>query len=74
MGSTEPDASDVAVVNPKYGPEYGMEAVRRLEAGFSIVYSLDKVLVEEHPDGRRFAIRVEYDGSFTNLRELATGR
>jgi hypothetical protein len=56
-----------------YGPEYGPEAIRRLEAGFSIVYSendSDDSIIEEHADGRRFLVRVEPDSSVTNLREL----
>jgi len=53
-----------------YGPEYGPEAVRRLRAGYSISYSENGMHVREDPDGRRFEIRVEEDGSATFLREL----
>lgn len=56
-----------------YGPEYGLEATRRLQAGFSIVYSendSDDAIIREEPNGRRFLVRVEPDNSITNLREL----
>jgi hypothetical protein len=53
-----------------YGPEYGPEAIRRLEAGYSICYMLDGELVEEYPSGERYVIRVEDDGSATHLRRL----
>ena len=53
-----------------FGPEYGSEAVRRLEAGFSIIYSENGTLTEEHPSGRRFAVCLGPDDSITNLREL----
>jgi hypothetical protein len=55
----------------KYGPEYGSEAIRRLEAGFSVVYDdEDGTLVEEFPDGRRFAIDVKPEGVIVHLREM----
>ena len=53
-----------------YGPEYGLEAVRRLREGVSIVYMRDGILIEEFPDGRRYEIRVEADDSTTVVREL----
>lgn len=53
-----------------YGPEYGPEAVRRLHAGYPICYMENGMLLEEYPDGRRYEIRVEADGSATFLREL----
>ncbi len=54
----------------QYGPQYGPEAIRRLEAGLSIIYLTDGTLIEEFPDRRRFAIRSELDGSATMLYEL----
>jgi hypothetical protein len=54
-----------------YGPEYGPEAIRRLEAGLPISYRRAGVLIEEHPDGRRFEIRIEPDYSTTYIRELS---
>jgi len=59
-----------------YGPEYGLEAIRRFEAGFSIVYSekdAEHTIIEEHPDGRRFVVRLE-DESIKNVRELPPRR
>jgi len=53
-----------------YGPEYGPEAVRRLRAGYPISYSENGLHVQEYPDGRRYEIRIEEDGSATFLREL----
>jgi len=53
-----------------YGPQYGPEAIRRLEAGLSIVYMRGGILIKELPDRRRFAIRSEQDGSATILSEL----
>ncbi len=53
-----------------FGPEYGPEAVRQLTDGFSTAYSEDGVLIEERPNGQRFAIRSELDGSATILYEL----
>ncbi len=53
-----------------YGPEYGSEAVRRLRAGYPISYSENGMHVQEFPDGRRYEIRVEEDGSATFMREL----
>ena len=53
-----------------YGPEYGPEAVRRLRAGYPISYSENGLHVQENPDGRRYEIRIEEDGSATFLREL----
>jgi hypothetical protein len=54
-----------------FGPEYGPEAIRQLTDGFSIVYAKDGVLIEERPNGQRFAIRSEADGSATILYELS---
>jgi len=62
--------SDASRPPHTYGPEYGPEAVRRLRAGHSISYSENGMHVREDPDGRRFEIRVEEDGSATFLREL----
>jgi len=53
-----------------FGPEYGPAAIRRLTDGFSIAYLEDGVLIEERPNGQRFAIRSEADGSATILFEL----
>jgi len=53
-----------------FGAEYGPEAIRQLTDGFSIVYAKDGVLIEERPNGQRFAIRSEADGSATILYEL----
>jgi len=53
-----------------FGPEYGPEAIRQLTDGFSIAYSENGVLIEERPNGQRFAIRSELDGSATILYEL----
>jgi len=53
-----------------FGPEYGPEAIRQLTNGFSIAYSENGVLIEERPNGQRFAIRSEVDGSATILYEL----
>jgi hypothetical protein len=53
-----------------YSPEYGPEALRRLRAAYSISYSENGLHVREDPDGRRFEIRIEQDGSATFLREL----
>ena len=53
-----------------FGAEYGPEAIRRLTSGFSIVYAKNGVLIEERPNGQRFAIRSEADGSATILYEL----
>ena len=53
-----------------FGPEYGPEAIRQLTDGFSIVYAKDGVPIEERPNGQRFAIRSEADGSATILYEL----
>jgi len=54
----------------EFGPEYGPAAIRQLTNGFSIAYSKDGVLIEERPNGQRFAIRTEADGSATVLYEL----
>ena len=59
-----------------YGPEYGPEAFRRLEAGFSIVYSendSDDCIIEEHADGRRFLVSVEPDSTVTILASSRPG-
>lgn len=53
-----------------YGPEYGLEAIRRLEAGYPIVYEEHGTLTEEFPDGRRFAIRVDATGAIVHVHEL----
>ncbi len=53
-----------------FGPEYGPEAIRQLTNGFSIAYYEDGVLLEERPNGQRFAIRSDADGSATILYEL----
>ncbi len=59
------------VTTPRtYGPEYGLEALRRLQEGLSIVYMRDGILIEEFPDGRRYEIRVEADDSTKVVREL----
>lgn len=62
--STQPTAPRI------FGPEYGPAAIRQLTDGFSIVYAKDGVLIEERPNGQRFAIRSEVDGSATILYEL----
>jgi len=60
------------VTTPRtYGPGYGLEAVRRLNEGLSIVYRRDGMLIEEFPDGRRYEIRVEDDDRTTVVREIA---
>jgi hypothetical protein len=53
-----------------YGPEYGIEAVRRLRAGYPISYRDNGIFIQEYPDGRRFEIRLENDDTTTFLREL----
>ena len=53
-----------------FGPEYGPEAIRQLINGFSIAYYENDVLIEERPNGQRFAVRTEADGSATILYEL----
>ncbi len=58
------------VTSGLYGPQYGPEAIRRLEAGLSIVYMRGGILTKELPDRRRFAIRSELDGSATILYEF----
>jgi len=68
--------SEIVEVSPerkiiaRYGPEYGPEAIRRLEHGLAIIYEQDGILIEERPDRKRFAIRSEIDGSATILYEL----
>jgi hypothetical protein len=56
-----------------YGPDYGLEAIRRLEAGYAITYQnhADGILTKEYPNGRRFEMRVDPDGSIKQIRELA---
>jgi hypothetical protein len=53
-----------------FGPEYGPEAIRRHRAGFDIAYFENGLQVLEKPDGRRFEVRLEHDGSKTLLREI----
>lgn len=49
----------------EFGPEYGPEARRQLEAGFPIVYLEDGILIEEQPDGRRFRVCRDAQGRRT---------
>jgi hypothetical protein len=55
-----------------FGPEYGPEAIRQLTDGFSIAYSENGVLIEERPNGQRFAIRSNgrLCDNFTNLNDV----
>ncbi len=50
---------------------YGLEAMKRLRAGRSIIYSEGQTIVEELPDGRRF--EVDYDENYNErrIRELS---
>jgi hypothetical protein len=49
---------------------YGLEAIRRLKAGFPIVYMEDGIVVEEHPDGRRYEIGADEDARTFVVREI----
>ncbi len=64
------EKTDIQPPPRTYGPEYGAEAVRRLRAGFPISYLENGVHIRENPDGRRYEIRIEDDGSATFLGEL----
>ena len=49
---------------------YGLEAIRRLRNGRTIVYAESGVLIEEHPDGRRFEMALDEQNRSTVVREL----
>ncbi len=55
-----------------FGPEYELEAIRRLNAGYSIVYDRDGVVTIEYPDGRRFEVTVDVEANYAlrYVREL----
>jgi len=55
-----------------FGAEYGPEAIRQLTDGSSIVYAKDGLLIEERPNGQRFAIRSEADARSASI-ETKTG-
>jgi hypothetical protein len=50
---------------------YGLEAIRRLKAGFPIVYMEGGIVIEEHPDGRRYEIGADEEGRTYVVREIA---
>ncbi len=49
---------------------YGLEAIKRLRAGRSIIYNIGKMIVEEHPDGSRFEMTLDENDSPVRVREL----
>jgi hypothetical protein len=50
---------------------YGLEAIKRLRAGRSIVYADDGMVIEEYPDGRRYQMRLDADLRPIVVRKLS---
>jgi hypothetical protein len=49
---------------------YGLEAIKRFRAGRAIIYNIGKIIVEEHPDGRRFEMTLDEEYRPLRVREL----
>jgi len=50
---------------------YGLEAIKRLKAGRSIIYGSDGIVIEEYPDGRRFEMALDEGYRAIAVRELS---
>jgi hypothetical protein len=49
---------------------YGLEAIKRLKAGRTIIYNIGTMIVEEHPDGSRFEMTLDENDRSLRVREL----
>ncbi len=57
-----------ATLLKKHG--YGLEAIKRLRAGRSIIIGEGQMIVEEFPDGRRQQMDVDQDNRPVKVRDL----
>lgn len=49
---------------------YGLEAIKRLKSGRSIVYKIGETIVEEYPDGSRFEMTLDENYKPLRVREV----
>jgi hypothetical protein len=57
-----------ATLLKKHG--YGLEAIKRLRAGRSIIIGEGNIIIEEFPDGRRQQMDVDQDNRPVKVRDL----
>jgi len=50
---------------------YGLEAIKRLKAGRTIIYAESGIIIEEYPDGRRFEMTLDEHYQPVVVRELS---